>query len=175
MKYLRRISIISNLITRPRDLQKRFAGQAMRLACLPVARHDGREELLGPADVLWRRFRNLDSLLAESRVGLLPLEVVLVLVPHPLRLPMRLRSRPGCCEGVLVKGLVQGDLQRVLFLRQLLGEVAGVAPEREVGAGRVGRMPFLVGGGKQRRGVLIGGRRGGAEGAEGNVGRAKRL
>ena len=70
MKYLELVSPWGICGSPGEALQKWFSRQAMREASLSIARHDGSNDLLNPADLPWSRVGDKDSLFVNPLRGI---------------------------------------------------------------------------------------------------------
>jgi len=108
-----------------------------------VWRHYYREELLKLGYPSGAGFRDVNLLFNDSSVGILPIQMVFVAVMY-FFLPSAKASVEG--PAFTVEG-VKLYLERIFFGSDLLGDVTGVAPEREL----VG----VSGGGVRAMGVAL--------------------
>lgn len=155
---------------------------------LPLSsRHDGSKNLLDPAYLPGARVGDTNLLLSDATTVRPFVVVVFTLVFAVLAVPHSFGSAGapswlGAAEDLVVEGVAELDLQRIL-LAQLLSEVAGVAP-RGVGIGQRRRRPRE---GRAAAGVLLllirgrgplvvvgagccrGGRRWAGKGSEGDI------
>lgn len=110
--------------------------QAMHARVPIVRRHHRRKQLLRPPELPRGRAGDADVLLplnAASLLLLVPVTVGVGRVSHPLLLT----STPSVRTLMLFEAPSQADSERVLLFRELVDEVPGIAPEREVRPGVV--------------------------------------
>lgn len=100
------------------SVQEWLPGQAVHVACLPVPRHDGSDDLFRLTDIPGGWLGDLDSFFTDSRVGIF-MVMVLLRVMHALGRPL-LRLRPGTPRSAVVDGPPQVNLQRIFFVCELL-------------------------------------------------------
>jgi len=61
-----------------RSVQEWLSRQAVHVACLPVPRHDGSDDLFRLTNMPGGRLGDLDSFFTDSRIGILTVKMVLL-------------------------------------------------------------------------------------------------
>lgn len=127
----------------------------MGMARLPIT-HDPRQEFFRAADFPWRRVWYLDSLFVDATVRALARLMILLHVVNVFGLPT-LRPCPPP-SGLVVERTPKIDPEGIFLVCKLFGKIPGIAPQRKIGTGGIGRGTatlFLVGRVQEGRGMFV--------------------
>jgi hypothetical protein len=127
------MTVSSSIDTAVREspiLQQRLPHQASSPCRLwIIGSHDYRKQLLELGNPPWSRLRYEYILFNDSRIGDFPFQTILILIVNLFLASSTEASVQGLTFPI---EQIKLDPQGILLVCELLGDVAGIAPEREL-------------------------------------------